>query len=210
LQGQQGAIIKHLHRADRRRGGTQVRLVDLLSAGIDDESDMVAAGRDHEIVDDAAVRVGEIRVALPAWREAKHVGRDQTLERQGDIRWRAAARPQRDLAHMRDVEKARGSARVEMLLHHARRILDGHFVAGEGSHARAHRDVQIVERGALQRRLRGNSHRRHRPAPAMTTNAPARAHDGRTLRGESSELVGSIGTPHQLLLIVRCPLCIFA
>src|ERR1700730_10282151 len=111
---------------------------------------------------------------------------------------------------MRDVEEARGSARAELLLHHARPLLDGPFVTAEGGHARAHRDVQIVERGALQRRPRGNSHRRHWAAHAMTTNAPTRAHDGRTLRGEWSGLVGSIGTPHQLLLIVRCPLCIFA
>jgi len=45
----------------------------------------------------------------------------------------------------------------------------------------------------------------------MQTNVQSREHGVRTLRSsEWSGLVGSIGTPHQLVLIVRCPLCIFA
>jgi len=43
----------------------------------------------------------------------------------------------------------------------------------------------------------------------MQTNVQTRD-DARTLRSDWSGLVGSIGTPHQLVLIVRCPLCIFA
>jgi len=44
----------------------------------------------------------------------------------------------------------------------------------------------------------------------MQANVQSREHGARTLRSEWSGLVGSIGTPHQLVLIVRCPLCIFA
>ena len=54
------------------------------------------------------------------------------------------------LAHVRDIEQAGVGARVQVLLEDAEGVLDRHLVAGERHHAGAKRDVQIVERGALQ------------------------------------------------------------
>ena len=47
---------------------------------------------------------------------------------------------------MRDVEKAGGGARVQMLFQHARGILDRHVIAREGPHARAQREMQRMQR----------------------------------------------------------------
>ena len=89
----------------------QMRLVGVLAGGVDDQEQMVAEIRHHQIVENAAGIVGELGVALPSRRDA-------TMSC-GTSRSSASAASstlpdfgaQRDLAHMRDVEQA-GAARV--------------------------------------------------------------------------------------------------
>ena len=89
----------------------QMRLVLGLAGGVDDQKQMVAEIRHHQIVENAAVVIGELGVALPSRRNRHDVLRHQPLQRQRGILDLAGFRPQRELAHMRDVEQA-GGARV--------------------------------------------------------------------------------------------------
>ena len=107
--------------------------------------------RDHQIVDDAAIRVCKKRVTLPPSRKPDDIDRNKALERRCNIGQLPVARPQRDLTHVRDVKQTCMRARVQVLFHNARRILDWHFVAREGAHSCAPCNVQIVKRRALQR-----------------------------------------------------------
>ena len=113
----------------------QMRLVLGLAGGVDDQEQMVAEIRHHQVVENAAVVIGELRVALPARRNRHDVLRHQPLQRQRRVLDLAGFRPQRELAHMRDVEQAGGRARVQVFLQHAGRILHRHLVAGERNHA---------------------------------------------------------------------------
>ena len=73
--------------------------------------------------------------------------------RQHRLQERLRTRPVHvDLAHVRDVERARIAPNRLVLLDDAF-VLDGHLVAGERHHARSERDVAIEERRALQRRF---------------------------------------------------------
>src|SRR5262249_34088073 len=80
--------------------------------------------------------------------------RNEPFERRGRIR-----ASERDLAHMRHVEKAGLRSGMEMLGENARRILDRHLVAGKRHHLGAELAVESVERGPLERRCRrGKGH----------------------------------------------------
>ena len=93
------------------------------------------------------VGVGQQRVLRLAVLEAVDVVREHRLEER--LRARAV---HVDLAHVRDVERARVRSHRLVLLDDAR-VLDGHLVAGEGHHARPEGDVAIEERRAPQRRF---------------------------------------------------------
>ena len=84
----------------------QMRLVLGLAGGVDHQKQMAAEIRHHQVVENAAGFVGELGVALPARRDRHDVLRHQPLQRQRGILDLAGFRPQRDLAHMRDVEQA--------------------------------------------------------------------------------------------------------
>ena len=86
-------------------------LVLCLAGGVDDQEQMIAEIRDHQVIENAAGFIGELGVALPARRNRDDVLRNQPLQRERRILHLAGFRPQRDLAHMRDVEQA-GLARV--------------------------------------------------------------------------------------------------
>ena len=59
----------------------QMRLVLGLAGGVDDQEQVVAEIRDHQIVENAAVGIGELGVALPARRNRHDVLRHQPLQR---------------------------------------------------------------------------------------------------------------------------------
>ena len=90
--------------SDRLRA--QMRLVLGLAGGVDHQKQMAAEIRHHQIVENAAGIIGELRVALPSRRNRQDVLRHQPLQRQRRILDPAGFRAQRDLAHMRDVEQA--------------------------------------------------------------------------------------------------------
>ena len=73
-------IFQHLNRADLRQRNVQALLVDCLSAGIDDENQVIAAMCDHQIVNDAAIRVCKKRVTLPPSRKSNYIGRYQARD----------------------------------------------------------------------------------------------------------------------------------
>ena len=148
LQRQKPAV-ERLDLADPAERGPQVREIVRLARGVDDQEQVVAAIGEHQVVEDAARIVGEEPVALPPLAEGEHVHRDQPFQRCGGIRQVPRPRPQRDLAHVADIEQPRGAARVQMLLPNPHRELQRHLVAGEGHHSRTKRPVHTVERRLL-------------------------------------------------------------
>ena len=129
----------------------QMRFVLGLAGGVDHQQQVVADIRDHQVVENAATLVGELRVALPARCDADDILRHQPLQRGGGVLNAAGFGAQRDLAHMRDVEQAGCLAGVQMFLHHAAWILHRHLIAGERHHPGPARKMQRVQRRAFQR-----------------------------------------------------------
>ena len=81
-----------------------MRLVGRCSAGIDDEKQMIAAVRYQEIVEDAALGIGEKRVSLTPGGERDHIDGDKAFKAKCDVGHISLPRPERDLPHVRDVE----------------------------------------------------------------------------------------------------------
>ena len=118
---------------------------------------------------------------------------------------------------MLDVKQTCTGARVKVLLHNARRILDWHLVAREGAHACTHRNVQIVKRRAFEHGVLSSRGRGHRATRSVSWKV--HANEPASLKGSAPSealvcewLLGnlSIGHLHRIEPIVRCPLCIFA
>jgi CBS-domain-containing membrane protein len=101
--------------------------------------------RHHQIVENAAAVIEQLRVADSVKRMRGDVGRRQLLEA-----FRRFGSFEERLTHMRDVEEAGSGARMQMLSENAGRILHRHVIAGEGNHARAKLDVQRVKRRLTQ------------------------------------------------------------
>jgi len=123
----------------------QMRLIGVLAGGVDHDEEIPAAIDDHQIIENAAIRIGELGVALPAARQAPNVLRHQGLQRGCRVLDTARLRGQRDLAHMRDVEQPRGAAGMQVFPEHARWILHGHVVARERHHPGAEAHMQPVQ-----------------------------------------------------------------
>ena len=111
LQRQKPAV-ERLDLADPAERGLKMREVVRLAGGVDHQEQVVAAIGEHQVVEDATLIIGEEPVALPPLAEAEHVHRDQPLQRRGGVGEVARLRPQRDLAHVADIEQPRGAARV--------------------------------------------------------------------------------------------------
>src|SRR4051794_24126262 len=129
--------------------------VRVLIRGIDHESEPLFAtwyARHHQVVENAAIPVEKLRVALAPGRERGNVGRHQRLELPRRIR-----PGQHRLAHMRDIEQPRLLARMQMLRDNPSFVLDRHRIAGERHHARALRHVQLIEGRSGERLSRGDS-----------------------------------------------------
>ena len=135
-----------------------MRLVLGLAGGVDHQKQMVAEIRHHQVVEQAAILVGELRVALPSRRNRNDVLRHQPFQRQRCVFDVAGLRPQRDLAHMGDVEQAGVGAGMQVFPEHAGGVLHRHFIAGEGNQLAATRHMERVQRGTFQRRLVARKH----------------------------------------------------
>ena len=126
-----------------------MRLVLGLAGGVDDQKQMVAEIRHHQIVENAAGLIGKLRVALPSRRNRNDILRHQPLQRERCVHNLAGLRPQRDLAHMRDVEQAGGVAGMQVFPEHAGCVLHRHVIAGERHHFAAARHMEGVQRGVF-------------------------------------------------------------
>ena len=140
----------------RRQAVGHVRVVGILAAGVDDQIEHAVAirrlrPRDHQVIENAAIGCEELRVALLAMFQVQHVGGNQRFERVGNGVVAEILGDDVGLPHVRDIEQSGLLARVQMFLQHAERILHGHLVARERHHLGAKRDVQVVERGPLER-----------------------------------------------------------
>ena len=71
-----------------------------LARSVDHEQQMVAAVGDHQIVENAALRIGEEGIALPSGLQPEDVHRNKPFERRRRIGEASGLRPQRDLPHM--------------------------------------------------------------------------------------------------------------
>jgi len=156
LHGEERALGRGQKLHARRKAAGDVRVVDVLARGVDDEHQAAVAAeaggpRHHQVVDDAA-RIGEeLAVALAAGGESDDVGGNEGLERGGRRCMIGAG--EHCLAHVRDVEQAGLRARCQMLLEDAEGVLNGHLVTRERHHLGAERDVLRVEGRALQGRV---------------------------------------------------------
>ncbi len=63
----------------------QMREIGLLAGGVDDDEEMVVEMGDHQVVENAAVVVGEEAVALAAFGEAEDIDRHEAFERERRI-----------------------------------------------------------------------------------------------------------------------------
>src|ERR1700722_3632653 len=139
--------------------------VGLFSRGVYYEPQRAPCARragDHKVVDDPAIFVEQLGVALTTLSEVEKICRAERFEkaRNGCV---VAALDQR-LTHMRDVEQASSLTSVEVLGEDPGRVLDRHVVARKRRHARAKLDMQGVQR----RLLVGFGH-----GPAGREQAPA-------------------------------------
>ena len=143
--------------------------VGLFSRGVDDEPQRtLCAGRagDHKVIDDPAIFVEQLGIALTTGREIEKICRAERFEkaRNGCV---VAALDQR-LTHMRNVEQPSSLTSVEVLGEDPGRVLDRHVVARERRHARAKLDVQGVERRLLVGFGHGPAGREQAPAATPT------------------------------------------
>ena len=59
--------------------------IGVLAGRVDNEEQVIADIRHHQVVRDPAVIVGEHRIAHPSWRESRDIARHKRFKRQGDI-----------------------------------------------------------------------------------------------------------------------------
>jgi hypothetical protein len=87
LQGEQGALLEQrLHLATVADVLAQVGQVLVLAGGVDhQEQGVVTQVGDHQVVEDAALFVGEHGIALHAHRQVDDVHRHQAFQRLGGI-----------------------------------------------------------------------------------------------------------------------------
>ena len=112
----------------------------------DEEQPLVAIGpggpvRHHEVVENAAARIKQLRVADAVWPQREKIAGHERFEACARVRAR-----QEGLPHMRHIERAGRRARVQMFGQNTGRIMHRHVVTGEGHHARASRAVKRVQR----------------------------------------------------------------
>jgi hypothetical protein len=173
LQRDQRAVGEGIDDAAVGQVGAQMRLVLGLAGGVDHHEQAIAEIGDHQIVEQAAVLVGELRVALPTRRHRNDVLGHQALQRQRGVLEAARLRAQRDLAHVGDVEQTGGGAGMQMFLQHPGRVLHGHVIAGERHHLRAAREMQRVQWRLFQGG-RICKHHRALSAPGNRSRKPPR------------------------------------
>ncbi len=157
LQREQGLVGQRAHFAVPVQAGTQVIEIGGLERRVDHQVQPAGQSRDHEIIDNAALRGCEHRVLLTAFGETLDISRDEGLQR-------LQITLDDDLPHVRDVEQAGGLTGMAVLLEDAGE-LQRHAGAGEGHQPGAELDVQVGQRCACGW-VGGIAHRRATPVAA--------------------------------------------
>ena len=148
LQCQKPAGEHRLDLAGRSKVLLHVREIGVLAGGVENHQQVIARAGDHQIVEDAAVIVGELRVTLLARLQARDVAGHQRLDCLGHVLPRLGRQPH--LSHVRDIEQAGRRPRLRVLGQDAGRVLHRHLVAGERHEARTELAMQVVERCAFE------------------------------------------------------------
>ena len=183
LNGQKSVLIGNV--PDVRAGKLaflQPFEVGLPVRGVDDE-EVTKRGElvDDQVVDDPSGLVREQGVLRSAVVEALDVVREDRLQE------RTGARAfDLELSHVRDVEDAAVRPHRLVLGNHPL-VLDGHFPAREGNHARPEGDMTVVNRRPQKGLHPGGDAKGSRPGPP----AKARGRDGRTGSSRASRLARS-------------------
>ena len=148
MQGQEGAIFDHLNRNAVGQAVLHQGDVLIFAGGVHHNEDMIATVGKHQIVQNAALIVGEEPVALTVFFQACHIHRDQRLKRQGRL---FVGRPAQDhLPHVRDVKQAGLAAGVQVFLHHTGGVLHRHLIARERHHLAAQFTMQCIQGEGFQ------------------------------------------------------------
>ena len=113
-----------------------MRFVLGLAGSIDHEEQVAAEIRHHQIVENAAILVGKLRVALPPRRNRHDVLRHQPFQRQRGVRTlpdfgRSTIWP------ICETSNRPAEAGMQMFPQHAGGVLHWHFIAGERHHLAA-------------------------------------------------------------------------
>jgi hypothetical protein len=145
LQRQQG-LLGHGHNLAAIRKRLQQGHILHLAGGIDDEEQLLPGSifaltrNHHQVVEHAALLIGEQGVALLALGQPLDVHGHQGFERRS-----GAIAAQRHLPHVRNVEQPRALPGMQVLGQNALRILHRHGIAGKRHHARTELKVQGVQ-----------------------------------------------------------------
>ena len=110
---------------------------------------MIAPVGKHQIIQDAAVLIGEKAIALTTLCKTSHIDGHHRLKPRAK-RGHIGLGPQDYLPHVTDIEQARRRACVEMFFHHASRILHRHFIARKGHHLSTKGNMQVVKTQSQQ------------------------------------------------------------
>ena len=128
-----------------RQPPLEFRDVAGLGRAVDDDVEMIAAARRHQIVNDSASLVEQHRIAQPPVLEHPQLARKQRLERAIDL---FAGNDQ--LPHVADIEQP-GMAASPQMFGDDPVILDRHRIARERHHPRAARTMPAIEWQELRR-----------------------------------------------------------
>jgi len=130
-----------------RKPRIEIGVVGALAGAVDDNvqaSIRIRTG-DHKIVEDAALVIEQHGEPLAPDAKFLHFAGNERFKRCGG--GFVIGRDNHRLAHMRNIKQPGLGAGVEMLFHHAHRVLHRHVVAGERDHLCAKLQMERVKRG---------------------------------------------------------------
>ena len=105
------------------------------------EKTLLVPARNDEVVQHAALFVGEQGIGLAVQAQPAHVRRHQRFQQRG-----AAFTREHQLPHVRDIEQAGLRTRVQVFMNNSTAVLQWHVVAGKWNHARPEFAVERIQR----------------------------------------------------------------
>ena len=147
LEGEQRAVVQDLQ-PQIGQAGREMLEIRGLAGGVDHQGQAFALrpgrkSRDHQVVEDPAVLVGELGVADAAFSQGADIAGNQAFEAA-----RRVGAGQDRLPHVRDIEQAGLLAGEQMLGDDAAAVIDRQLIASERNHAAAQRQMALMERRA--------------------------------------------------------------